>query len=440
MSADSRDDRDATAETDDEPDDPEQETPVDVDDRGTARDALAVPEFRRLYLGTTLSNTGRWMQTAALGVLGWELTESSAFIGAIVFSQLLPLGILSLIGGSLADTVDRRLLLFVCQAWQMVWTFVLAALLIDGHIDPAVLLGIVFVIGLGQGLYAPALTSVIPSIAGERNLSAAIALNSMQTNGTRIVGPAIGGFLVSKWGYAEVFAINAASYLFVLWAIYRAVIPPGTAITRTWKERLLGGFTVAYRAPQVGRPLLLMCLFTFFCLPFIGQLPAIADVNLGIDPKSTTYGWLYGMFGLGGLTGASLIGTVFLRTPSAKIAPVTMAAFAFSLGWLAVLHSVGWAFVAIYFVGLFYFALPTALATAWQEHVDSNIRGRVSALWVLAFGGTIPFANIVAGPLIEVTSLTTVLLAGAVAALALTGFRLPSGPVVGEEIFDDLPA
>lgn len=77
----------------------------------------------------------------------------------------------------------------------MVWTFVLAAMLIDGEIEPAVLLGIVFVIGLGQGLYAPALTSVIPAIAGERNLSAAFPLNSMQTNGTRIVGPAIGGFL-----------------------------------------------------------------------------------------------------------------------------------------------------------------------------------------------------------------------------------------------------
>jgi len=405
-------------------------------ERGTARDALAVTEFRRLYLGTTLSNAGRWMQTAALGVLGWELTESSAFIGAIIFAQLLPLGALSLIGGSLADTVDRRTLLLVCQAWQMFFTFVLAALLIDGEIAPALLLVVVFIIGLGQGLYAPALTSVIPAIAGEKNLSAAIALNSMQTNGTRIVGPAIGGFLVTTWGYAEVFAINAASYLFVLVAIYRAVIPPGTGTSRSFKDRILGGFTVAFRAPQVGRPLLMMCLFTFFCLPFIGQLPAIADVNLGMDPKSTTYGWLYAMFGLGGLTGAFLIGTVFLRTPSARIAPVTLAAFSVSLAWLTLVRDIGWAFFAIYLVGLFYFALPTALATAWQEHVDSSIRGRVAALWVLAFGGTIPFANIVAGPLIEVTSLTLVLLIGAAVAMALTLLRLPTGPVIGEEIFE----
>ena len=409
---------------------------ISASDRGTARDALAVPEFRRLFIGTALSNTGRWMQTAALGVLGWELTGSSTFIGAIVFAQLLPLGILSLLGGSLADTVDRRQLLLWCQAWQMVFTALLALLLLDGEIEPGVLLGVVFVIGLGQGLYAPALTSVIPAIAGDRNLSAAIALNSMQTNGTRIVGPAIGGLLVTKWGFAQVFAANAASYLFVLFAIFLAVIPPGTGTSRSFKERLLGGFTVAYRAPQVGRPLLMMCLFTFFCLPFIGQLPAIADLNLGIDPRSTTYGWLFSMFGLGGLTGAGLVGTVFLRTPSARIAPVTLTLFAVALGWLALVRSPGMAFPAIFFVGLFYFSLPTALSTAWQEHVDGSIRGRVAALWVLAFGGTIPFANIVAGPLVDLTSVTTVLLIGSGAALALTMLRLPTGPVIGEEIFD----
>lgn len=410
------------------------ETPVDASDRGTARDALAVPEFRRLYIGTALSNTGRWLQTAALGVLGWQLTESSAFLGAIVFAQLLPLGLLSLLGGSLADTADRRKLLMGSQIWQMVWTFVLAALLIDGEISRALLLAIVFVIGLGQGLYAPALTSVIPAIAGDRNLSAAIALNSMQTNGTRIVGPALGGFMVSYWGFAEVFAINAASYVFVIVAIYRTIIPQAVGTSRSFKERIFGGFTVAFRAPQVGRPLLLMCLFAFFCLPFIGQLPAIAELNLGIASDSPSYGWFYAMFGLGGLGGATMVGTVFLRTPSAKVAPITLAAFAVSLGWLAVVRDPNWAYLSIFLVGLFYFALPTALATAWQEHVDATIRGRVAALWILSFGGTIPFANIIAGSLIEVTSLQTVLLGGAVIAALLSMFKLPTGPIVGEEI------
>ncbi len=409
---------------------------IDLDDRGTARDALSVPAFRRLFIGTSLSNTGRWLQTAALGVLGWKISESSAYLGAIVFAQLGPLGILSLVGGSLADTTDRRKLLLACQAWQMVFTFVLAAMLIDGEIAQSSLLIIVFVIGLGQGLYAPALTSVIPAIAGERNLSAAIALNSMQTNGTRVVGPAIGGLLVSRFGFAEVFALNGASYLFVLTAIYRTHIPAGTATSRSFKERVFGGFKIAFNAPQVGRPLLMMFLFALFCLPFIGQLPAIAEVNLGIDSQSTGYGWFYALFGLGGLGGATLVGTVFLRLPAARVAPFALIGFAGALGWLSLVRSIGLAYIAIFLVGLFYFALPTTLATAWQEHVDASVRGRVAALWVLSFGGTVPIANIAAGQAVEIFSLTAVLMFGAAAALALVVMRLPTGTIVGEEIFD----
>ena len=413
---------------------------LDAADRGTARDALAVPEFRRLYVGSALSNTGRWLQTAALGVLGWKISESSAYLGAIIFAQLGPLGILSLIGGSLADTADRRKLLLVTQAWQMVWTFVLALLLLDGTIGQGALLLIVFVIGLGQGLYAPALTSVIPAIAGERNLSAAIALNSMQVNGTRVVGPAIGGFLVSYWGFAQVFAINAISYLFVITAIFRTVIPPGTATSRSFRERVFGGFTIAWRAPQVGRPLLLMFMFAFLCLPFIGQLPAIAEVNLNVDSESTTYGWFYACFGLGGLSGAFLVGTVFLRTAASRVVPIGLVGFAASLAWLAMLNDINLAYLAIFCVGTFYFAIPTSLATAWQEHVTSDVRGRVSALWVLSFGGTVPIANILAGQVVELSSLRAVLLFGALSALLLTALRFPSGAVVGEEIFDSPPS
>lgn len=405
-------------------------------ERGTALEALRVPEFRRLYVGSTLSNTGRWMQTAALGVLGWKISESSAYLGAIIFAQLGPLGILSLIGGSLADTADRRLLLLWTQAWQMLWTFVLALLLLDGDIGQGTLLLIVFVIGLGQGLYAPALTAVIPAIAGERNLSAAIALNSMQVNGTRVVGPAIGGFLVSIWGFAEIFALNAMSYLFVVTAIFLTRIPPGTATSRSFRERVFGGFTIAFRAPQVGRPLGLMFLFAFLCLPFIGQLPAIAEVNLDVDSASTTYGWFYACFGLGGLVGAFLVGTVFLRASTQRVVPVGLVGFAASLAWLAVLSDIRLAYVAIFLVGLFYFTIPTSLATAWQEHVSADIRGRVAALWVLSFGGTVPLANVAAGQLVEVTSLRAVLLFGACAAIALTALRLPSGAIVGEEILE----
>ena len=94
--------------------------------RGSTRDALAITAFRRLYIGSFLSGIGRWMQTAALGVLAWEISESSEYLGAIIFANLGPLALLSLLGGSMADTGNRRQILFLTQVWQLVWTIVLA--------------------------------------------------------------------------------------------------------------------------------------------------------------------------------------------------------------------------------------------------------------------------------------------------------------------------
>ena len=402
---------------------------------GTARNALAQPNFRRIYLASFVSNTGRWMQNTALGVLAWELTESSSFLGAVIFAQLGPLAILSLVGGSLADTMDRRKLLLGTQVWQMAWSFVLAALVIDDQIGRSTLLLVVFVIGLGQGIFAPAFTSILPSLAGPRNLPAAIALNSAQINAARVIGPAIGGLLTSQVGFAEVFAINAASYIVVLIALWVTPMPAPSQARRSLSDRVFGGFKVVFRAPQVGRPIMTMTLFSLLCLPFIGQLPAIAELNLDVDAQSTQYGWFYALFGAGALAGALSSSTVFLRLPRVLMVRASLAGFAAALAWLAVLRDIDVAYAAIAVLGFFYFILPVTLSTAWQEHVDDSVRGRVAALWVLSFGGTVPIANIIAGPVVDQTSLTAVLLTGAIAAVGLAVFsRLPGGPIVGEEI------
>ena len=402
---------------------------------GTARDAWNESAFRRIYIASFLSNAGRWMQTAALGVLAWEISESSAYLGAVIFAQLGPLAILSLIGGSLADSVDRRKLLLATQIWQMGWTVVLAVMVVDGTIGKGMLLLLVFVIGLGQGIYAPAFTSVLPSLAGRRNLSAAIALNSAQVNAARVVGPAIGGWMTSQLGFAEVFLANAATYLFVIGALWLSKLPAPSSTARRFVDRVFGGFRLAYRAPQVGRPIAAMCLFSLLCLPFLGQLPAIAELNLGVDAQSTTYGYFYASFGLGALVGAGLVATILLSVPRSTVVRGSLLGFAVMLAWLASLRSMSLAYPVIFLVGMFYFILPTALNTEWQEHVDETVRGRVAALWVLSFGGTVPIANIIAGPIAEATSLDVVLYGGAAAAVAMgLLLRLEPGPVVGEEI------
>lgn len=404
---------------------------------GTARDVLGVKPFRNLLFATFISNCGRWLQFAALGILGWELTGSSAFLGQLIFAQLAPLGVLSLIGGSLADTMNRRTLLLGTQIWQMAWTFVLAGFLIDGTIGEGALLLLVFIIGLGQGIYAPAFTSVLPLLAGPENVRAAVSLNSVQLNGARVVGPAIGGVLATALGFAELFAINAATYLVVIVVVALMTLPKPAAKSGTLSERIFGGFRIIRRAPQVGGPILLMALFAFFCLPFIGQLPAIAEVNLGIDSQSQQYAWFYATFGGGALIGAILVSTVLLSFPRPLLVKVTLFGFAASLAWLALLETVALGYLAIFLVALFYFVMPTALASHWQEHVAERVRGRIAALWVLSFGGMVPIANLVGGRFVEATSLTTLMLVGAIAAVVLSlAFTLRTGDVVDETIIE----
>ena len=404
---------------------------------GSAREALAQRDFRTLFIASFLSNSGRWMQQVVLGIFAWDLTRSPAYLGQIIFAQLGPMLLLSLLGGSLADSVDRRKLLLATQAWQAVWSLVLAWQVADEAISPNALLALVFVIGVGQAIYAPTFSAVLPSLVGRRNLSAAIALNSAQVNGSRVIGPAIGAWLASLLGVAPVFAINAASYLVVIAALFVVTIPASTASKRGPVERLLGGFRLARRAPQVGRPLALMVSFTFLCLPFIGQMPAVAELNLGIDPESTTYGVLYACFGLGALVGAAGVGTFLLHIPKPAVVRGSLVGFAVALATFALLRQAALAFPTVFFVGVFYFTMPTALNTFLQEHLGDEVRGRVMALWVLSFGGTVPVTNLLAGPVVEATSVTAVLLAGAVAALVLAVVaRLPGGEVVGEDYLD----
>jgi MFS family permease len=402
---------------------------------GSARDAFAVRDFRIIFAASFVSNTGRWMQQVVLGIFAWHLTESSTFLGLVILAQMGPMLLLSVVGGSLADTMDRRRLLLATQAWQAIWGLVLAWQVWDDQISRPMLLGLVFVIGVGQSLYAPAFTAVLPSLVGRENLSAAISLNSAQVNGSRVIGPAIGAWMASAFGTSEVFVINALSYVFVIGALLVVEVPPVHSKAASMSDRFLGGFRIAKASRQVGVPLVTMAVFAAACLPFIGQMPALAELNLGVDPESTTYGWLYATFGLGAPVGAISVGTVLVRVSKPRIVRTTLGLFAISLASLALVRSPGPAYVSFFLVGLFYFTMPVALSTFLQAHLADEVRGRVMALWTLSFGGVISISNSIFGALADATSVTFVVLFGAaVAAVMSTVVRLEPGDIVGEEL------
>ncbi|HEV7720308.1 MAG TPA: MFS transporter [Iamia sp.] len=386
---------------------------------GTARSAWSHPRFRTIYLGAFASNIGTWMQNVVLGALAYDLTGSGVFVGVVTAAQLGPLLVLSLVGGALADAVDRKKLLIVLSVGQGIASLGLAAVALDDSPNRVLLVAVVLAIGCMNALYAPTFSAVVPILVPRRDLAGAISLNSVQMNASRVVGPAIGSLIFANFGASFVFLVNAVSYGAVIIALTRVPLPEPRSTGTQGLHRLLEGIRYARGHREVGQAILVIFIFSLLALPFITQMPTLADENLGLAAKSEAYGLLYAAFGLGAVTGALSIGTLFAGRDKAALTRVGLVVFAGLLAVFSLLRAAPPAYLVIFAVGAAYFAVITSLSTVLQEHLDDSVRGKVMALWIMGFGGTVPFGGLAGGWIAERTSITTMVLVGAAVAVAL---------------------
>jgi predicted MFS family arabinose efflux permease len=184
-------------------------------------------------------------------------------------------------------------------------------------------------------------------------------------------------------------------------------------------RRMVSGFRIAWQDRLVRRILVTMSTFSFFSLSFIYLMPTLASENLGMNTRSLAYGLLFAAFALGAALGALSIGTVLVGRSKPRIVRVGLASFGVLLSVFALAREPTLAYPVAFAVGLSYFAVVTSLSTILQAHLSDVVRGRVMAIWMMAFGGTVPVGVLVAGQVAEATSITTVVLAGAIVALLL---------------------
>ena len=386
---------------------------------GTARAAWSHRTFRTVYLGAFASNIGTWMQNVVLGALAYSLTRSGVFVGLIIAAQLGPLLIFSPVGGVIADSFDRKRSLIILCIQQAVFSLLLALVTLPAEPNQTAMLLVVLVIGIGNALYAPIFSAVVPILVPRQDLSGAISLNSVQMNASRVIGPAIGATIYSNWGPSWVFVLNAASFGFVIVSLLRVTLPAPVATGTQGLHRLLEGFEVARRDRVVRQCLVVIFVFSLLCLPFITQMPTIADTNLGIASKSTAYGILYACFGLGAVIGALSIGTVFAGSSKPKLTRVGLLGFAVMILVFGTMHTALPAYFAIMALGCVYFAVITSLSTVLQQDLDDRVRGKVMALWIMGFGGTVPFGGLAGGWVIEQVGITPMIGFSALIAVAL---------------------
>ncbi len=392
--------------------------------RGTAGAALRHRDFRLVWGGTFASNIGTWMQNVLLGQFALQIGDAG-YVGLLYFAQLGPLLFLSQVGGVIADMVNRRRYLVAMQIVQMILSFGLAGLVAVDHPSKGWIFVCVLAIGIANALSAPAMGAILPTLVPREDLPGAVSLQSVQMNLSRVIGPAIGAPLYALVGAQLVFAINAATYGFAVAGLVLARYDsrnPNPASGHV-VDKLLAGARIAWTDRLLRRIFITMFAFSFFSLMYVGLMPEIADANLGIGPKSITYGVLYAIWALGATLGALTVGTYLAGHSKALVARYSLIAFAVVLGGFALVRSPALAFPVVLVLGFAYFMVITSLATVLQDHLVDEIRGRVMAIWIMSFGGTVPIGVAVGGLLVNAgVSITAVLMLGVVVALGLARY------------------
>jgi len=391
--------------------------------------ALSSRSYRIYLTGQSLANTGTWMQSIAQDWLIFDLTRSSAAVGVTMALQFLPILVLGLHTGAMADRFSKRRILLTTQALNAAATAALAAITLSGTVRPADVYAFALLSGLVFAFDAPARQAFVADITTPDRLRAAIALNAAVFQATRLIGPAVASLLIASVGTGWVFAVNAACYLGPTIGLLR-LADPVSARTRAAPPR--GGLGTAVRyvrgRPDIVRTIVLVGMLGTFGLNFPIVLTAMAKSAFGGGAG------LYGLFNLvlavGSAAGALLAGAYAQPRPRVLV----LSAAAFGLLQVTAAIAPGLAvflplLAAMGFVNLAFQAMANASV---QLAVDPVLRGRVMGLYMLVFIGGTPIGAPVIGALTNHFGARAGMIicgaAPALAAVAVAAYRSSSQP------------
>lgn len=350
---------------------------------------LAIPIFRWLWIASIASNLGTWMQSVGASWLMTLLTPSPILVALMQTATSLPLFLVGLPAGAVADIVDRRKLLLATQGWMLAASAVLGIMTIANLTTEWSLLSLTFLLGLGGAFNAPAWQAIVPELVGPRQVGAAVSLNSVGFNLARSVGPALGGFIVALSGPGAVFLLNAVSYVGVMAVIF---IWRRTHVdTAGPPERVFGAIAAGVRYARNSMALQAVLVrsgaFILAASALWALLPVVASRNLGLDAGG--YGILLGSLGFGAVIGAVLLPRIRNR---ASVDTLTMAAtVTFGIATLALgyIQSMPLLIFMLILGGMAWMAMMSSLNVAAQGAAPAWVRARALGVYLLVFqGGT----------------------------------------------------
>jgi MFS family permease len=393
--------------------------------------------FRNCWTASLISNMGGWMQDTAGTWLMTSLTASPFLIALMQTAASMPVLMLGLPAGALADIVDRRRLLIVWQTWMLAAVMLLSVLTVAGIVSPATLLVLTFLLNIGVAMNSPGWQAIIPELVPRAELADAIALNSAGFNLARALGPALGGLAVAAFASAQtgsgtVFFFNSLSFVAVIAVLY------------TWKrtalfksalpaERLFGSMRAGIRyvrhAPILRTVLLRTLLFTTFVSAMWALLAVVAQRDL--HQGAMGYGILNGCIGLGAVAGATSLSWMRRRFSGDRIVVTASIVFACTLVALALVRSIPIIVIALIASGMCWTSTMSTFNVAVQLSVPSWVQARALGTYQMVFQGGMALGSAIWGFVAQHSSTPAALISAAAGLLiglaAVKRFRLLRG-------------
>jgi len=384
--------------------------------------------FRMLWLASLASNTGMWVQNTGAGWLMTSLDPSPLMVSLVQAASMLPVFLLALPTGALADIVDRRRYLIFAQSWMCLMGLTLCVLTAWGLLGPWGLLALTFGIGAGSAMNFPAWAATTPELVPRADLTQAIVLNGIGFNLARAVGPALGGFVIGLAGTQAAFAFNAACFLVLILALvaWRREAPPNTLPKEHFVSAMRAGLRFVAASPALRVIILRAVVFFFFGAAMWGLLPLVVRERLGLGPEA--FGLLLAAMGVGAVGGGLLLPRLRQRLNRGDLIMVA------SLGVAVALLLLGlgrhWAPVGLGMLiyGAAWIAASSTLQAAAQMVAPAWVRARAIGIYQLSFFGALAFGAALAGWLSTVIGVQAALLgfgsAGGIAALVMRRWGL----------------
>jgi MFS family permease len=400
--------------------------------------------FRNLWIATIVSNVGTWMQDVGAGWLMTSLSSSPSIVALVEAADSFPLMLLALPAGALADIVDRRRLLIVIQFYLLIVTATLGLLTLLDMVTAWMLLGFVFILGVGSAVMLPAWSAIVPELVPHDEMPAAVALNSVAINAARAIGPAIAGILVAAVGVWLVFVLNALSYFGILAVLLRwrrehhkSTLPA---------ERFLTAIRVGMRFVMHTHALQVVLIrggaFFVFASATWSLFPLIVRRELGRGPE--IYGLLLTCIGIGAVIGAMLLPRVRAKISRDALVAGSSTLYALAALALAYVQNIGLLAVAMLATGVAWISILSALQVTAQMTLPEWVRARGLASFFVVFMAGMALGSILWGQVatgIGIPAALTIAALGMVAAIGLTWrFKLGQHQVLDFRPTLDWPA